>query len=409
MFKDYPKYLSTSLKVYLFVLIFIFIMKLVGFNYFGIDLNNPIFVNISNFATKYGLKDLWYAITITFYLYIFISVSCNDNSKRMKIFIFATLPLTFFVKYMTNIISLTAITSFLKIFYMLFLCLIYNKLYMKNKLSIVLKRFTIFVIANTVFQLVSCITRVRYISKTDYNFITNIILDFDYIILLIIFYKIYFMKGEKLCLEMEVGLSLQKKMNLKKLLKTLQRNWLNFKKQPKVVKIEISIYFILSLIWNVLNVALILFVASLNHTFVECVFILTSFWLSKRAFGKAFHLSSMVQCFIVSNLTYYILNRITTPLGISIVVPILLGVGLSYVTSKLVKKMYKPLYRGMPEDLFNETILKIVDKDSEKYKICYDYYIKKERALALSFKYQYSEAGIRKIKDRVNEKIKELK
>ena len=63
----------------------------------------------------------------------------------------------------------------------------------------------------------------------------------------------------------------------------------------------------------------------------------------------------------------------------------------------------------MPEDVFNETILKVVDKDSEKYRICYDYYIKKERALALSFKYKYSEAGIRKIKDRVNEKIKELK
>ena len=117
----------------------------------------------------------------------------------------------------------------------------------------------------------------------------------------------------------------------------------------------------------------------------------------------------MAQCFVVSNLTYYCLNRITTPLGISIFVPILLGVGLSYITSKLVKKTYKPLYKGMPKDLFEETILKVTDKDSIKYKICYDSYIERESDVSLSFKYNYSIAGIRKIKDRINAKIKELK
>ena len=40
MFKDYDKYLKTSLKVYLFVLVIIFIMKLVGLDYFGLDVNN---------------------------------------------------------------------------------------------------------------------------------------------------------------------------------------------------------------------------------------------------------------------------------------------------------------------------------------------------------------------------------
>ena len=116
----------------------------------------------------------------------------------------------------------------------------------------------------------------------------------------------------------------------------------------------------------------------------------------------------MAICFIVSNLTYYFLNRITTPLGISILIPILLGVGLSYFTSKFVKKSYKPLYRGMPKDLFEETILKIVDKDSDKYKICYEFYIDKKRDLSLSYKYNYSVSGIRKIRDRINNKIKRL-
>ena len=409
MFKDYDKYLSTSLKVYLFVLIIIFIMKLVGLDYFGLDLSNTTFVNISRYATKYGLKDVWYAITMLFYLYMFISISCKDNSKKMKLFILISSPLTFLVKYATNKISLTGITSFMEIFYMLFICYIYNKIYMKKDFKSVIKRFIVFTIINTLFQLISCITRVRYMSKTDYNFITNIMLDFDYIILLIIYYKIYFMKGEYLCSETEVGSSSLKKINLKKSLKKLQANLHSFKQKSKVEKISLIIYITLSLFWNILNVVIILIVAKLNDTFVECIFILTSFWLSKRSFGKAFHLSSMAQCFVVSNLTYYGLNRITAPLGISIIIPIMLGVGLSYVTSKFVKKTYKPLYKGMPEELFEETILKVTDKDSTKYKVCYDFYIAKESDISLSFKYNYSVAGIRKIKDRINDKIKELK
>ena len=122
------------------------------------------------------------------------------------------------------------------------------------------------------------------------------------------------MKGEfKLCGQ-EVSLSSLKKINLKKSLTKLQKNWLNFKKQDKVSKLTFIIYFVLSLIWNTLSVLLILLVARLNDTFIECIFILTSFWLSKKSFGKAFHLKSMGQCFIVSNLTYYTLNRITTPI-----------------------------------------------------------------------------------------------
>ena len=226
--------------------------------------------------------------------------------------------------------------------------------------------------------------------------------------MLIITYKLYFMKGEFILCGTEVGSFSLKKVSLKKSLKKLQKNWRNFKKLDKVTKLTNIIYFTLSLFWNLFNVALVLFVAMLNDTFIECIFILTSFWLTKGKFGKAFHFKSMGKCFIVSNLSYYVLNRITAPLGISIIIPIMLGVGLSYVTSKFVKKTYKPLYRGMSPELFEETILQVTDKDSHKYKICYDFYINKKSIIALSMKYNYTEAGIRKIKDRINKQIKGL-
>ena len=220
------------------------------------------------------------------------------------------------------------------------------------------------------------------------------------------------MKGDNKLCGMEVYLSSLKKINLKKSLLNLRKNYQSnlekFREKSTQDKLTIIIFIILSLLWNTFTVLLIIFVAHINDTFIECLFILSSFWLSKGKFGKPFHFESMITCFIVSNLTYYTLNRVTTSIGISILIPILLGVGLSYVTSKFVKKEYKPLYRGMPLETFEETILKVEEKDSIKYKICKEFYINKISDLSLSFKYNYSVSGIRKIKSRINEKIKKL-
>ena len=403
MFKDYHKYLSASLKVYLFVLVCVFIMKIVGLDYFGLDLTNPIVVKINNLFLKYKLDNVWYLFTLYIYIYTLISMSSDNNNKKMKIYcIFVTILSLLSLIYIKPLLNQLFICLYDIIFIVLFV-LIFNKFDLKK-----IKRTILFCFLNILFQMISLF--IRNIGKNDMyfeNFLLWQVINIDYIILTIIAYKVYFMKGdvEKW---VEVYSSSLKKISLKKSLKKLQENLHNFKRLPKVERLSIIIYIILSLIWNTLSLVIILIVAQLNHTFIECLFILTSFWLSKRTFGKPFHLSSMAQCFVVSNLTYYTLNRITTPLGISMFVPILLGVGLSYVTSKFVKKTYKPLYKGMPEELFEETILKVVDKDSVKYKVCYDFYIAKESDVSLSFKYNYSVAGIRKIKDRINKKIKEL-
>ena len=58
MFKDYHKYLSTSLKVYLFVLVAIFIMKIVGLDYFGLDLDNPTVIKITTWLRYHRIFDI---------------------------------------------------------------------------------------------------------------------------------------------------------------------------------------------------------------------------------------------------------------------------------------------------------------------------------------------------------------
>ena len=112
----------------------------------------------------------------------------------------------------------------------------------------------------------------------------------------------------------------------------------------------------------------------------------------------------MSTCFVVSNLTYYALNRITTPLGISIIVPIILGVGLSYVTSKFVKPTAIKLYKGMPEGDFSNSILNVTDKDSLQYKICHMFYVERKSELEIAHNVGYSIDNIKK-----NREIQQVK
>lgn len=409
MFKDYDKYLSASLKVYIFVLVLVLILKLVGMDYFALAIDNPAMIKITNIIKSNILINnaiLFFPLVLN--QFVIITLTCNNNSKKMIIYNIILIPI-FCLLQGFKLDLFGNYSMLVEIAYFYLASFVYQKL---NKKKINNKRFMFVVFGLIAIQAIS--TLIRYKTTILYikNPIANLILNLDYIMMIIIIYRLNFMKGE--CnlwadgSQVEAYLSSLKKINLKKSLKRLQVNLRKFKALPKQERLSISIYIVLSLLWNTLSLVIILLIANLNHTFIECLFILTSFWLSKHAFGKPFHLPSMIQCFIVSNLTYYILNRITTPLGISIFIPILLGVGLSYVTSKLVKKTYKPLYRGMPKELFNETILKIVDKDSVKYKICYDSYINKKSDLSLSFEYNYSIAGIRKIKNRINDKVKEL-
>lgn len=403
MFKDYNKYLKTSLKVYIFVLLIIFIMKLIGLDYFGLDDKSKTVIEIEKYLSNHWyIRDLIFFIPLWINEYVILSIASKDNSKKMVIFNLVLIPIYYL--YQIHKIDIFGGLSFLgDILYSYILLIIYNKKISKD----ITKRFFKVIAFILVLQIVMMFTRF-HISNYVTNVIANIILNLDYTLVLLILHRIYFMKGdEKLCYQVEVFSSLLKKNHYSNLLKNLQENYSNFKKYNKQDKATIIIYSIFSLIWNIFTLVVVLFMAKLNDTFIECIFIISSFWLSKKVFGKAFHLKSMIGCFILSNATYYVLNRITTPVGISILVPIMLGVGLSYITSKFVRKI-KPLYKGMSKEDFENTILKVVDKNSDKYKICYDFFIKKENAISLGYKYNYTEAGIRKITYRINEKIKAL-
>lgn len=56
VFKDYQKYLKVSLKVYIFVLAIVVILKLIGVDYFDIDINNQTMLRLNEIFMKYGIN-----------------------------------------------------------------------------------------------------------------------------------------------------------------------------------------------------------------------------------------------------------------------------------------------------------------------------------------------------------------
>ena len=215
MFKDYDKYLSTSLKVYIFVLVIIFILKLVGLDYFGLDTNNVIINNIDKLFSSIYSKRVIYFIGIVIYQYLMSSIICKNNSKKLKIFTLCTIPTTFLVQYIKLLLNNNPISYLIEFGYLILICKLYDK--KVRIIDIIKKLLVIFIL-----QFISNFTRNERNIAYETNFVKNLILNLDYFFMLLI-YQIIELKGGISCQDL-VGLFSQMKANLKQLPKRLQEN-----------------------------------------------------------------------------------------------------------------------------------------------------------------------------------------
>ena len=306
------------------------------------------------------------------------------------------------LKQNTNLPLMFIFTDLLWLF-MVAIC--YIKFVKKEKLqNYNISNYFIYCVLNILFQTLSVVIRSVNIVHDIDNFSMSFICNFDYLLLSLISYKLYFMRGGMSLWDGVVGLYSHLQTSLKDLPIKLQNVYVTNKSKSKFDKVSDMIYFPLFLIWNIFTVVAILFVAFLNETFVECVLILFSFWLNKKVFGKPFHMKTAISCFMVSNITYYCLNRITISTGLSLLISITLGVTLDYTTSYFVKE--KKLYRGMTLELFDDTIFGVIDKDSDEYKICKMFYVEKQSDQYIATKLNYSKSSIEKKKHNVVTKLK---
>lgn len=407
--KDIEKLMSRTLITYFIILIGIVILKICGLDYFGLDDGNKILLAIDSFVNKYHLEFLWYTITLTLYTYIILSISCVDNSKKMKIYTICTMPFNFGIQILKTKYDIPLFFVFSDLLWLFMLEVIYIKAIKKCSLEKHhISNYFLYCMINIIFQFISVFVRNVTITNAT-NFLSGVLLNFDYILLSLITYELFFRIGGKSLWDLVVGSFSHLHALLKSLPTKLQNIYANNKKKSKVEKVSDFIYCPLFLLWNVFTVVVILFVAKLNDTFIECLIILSSFWINKTIFGKPFHMKSALSCFIVSNVSYYCLNRITFPCSLSILISIILGLLLAYITSLFVKKKEKRLYRGMTKELYDEYVSNLVDKDSYEYLIGKYYYVDGESEQWIANRLNYSVPSIQKKKYILRDTVKESK
>lgn len=421
MNKNFGKVCIRTILTYFVIISVIVLLKIINIDYFGIKYDNNMINKFAKFVVSHGLENIWYSITLYIYTYMILSVSCKDNSKQMKIYaLIVTLigiPFKFFTNYIKTLIPPLKVV--LEVFFMIIPPIVYTK-----KVKHTLKNIIIYIFVNVFFQHITLYCKNIDAWHNINEFITNIIFDIDYIIVLLLFYYYYFERKEvKDLWEMVVGLLLDlwhgftqlpvlfleslKHLiyGLKKQLNTIKKV-LKSKTRDKIDNIAfLSIYYLLTLFWNVLTIILIIFIAQINNVVITMLFVMFAFLFNKGKFGKALHLKSAFWCFIISNISYYFISRLTLPIGTSYLVPILIGVCMSYYTALLVKYMTKDVYKGISESELRE-ICELKHLDKYKTEFLVDFYCNKMNYVQLHFKYKYSTDRLRHMK---MEYLKELK
>lgn len=188
MFKDYDKYLRESLKVYLFLLIIIFILKLVGLDYFGLEVNDPRLIKISNYLSNTHWGDVYCFATTYLLIYFYMGLATNKSKRYISSFI--TTLILYILQCILNVYyKIDGIYPILcLIAYIIAPMIVLKKLCIKRQVQ--------YIILINIYQLFSLFIRNIGIYGSYNNFLIDSLINIDQILLLAITYNISIMKGE---------------------------------------------------------------------------------------------------------------------------------------------------------------------------------------------------------------------
>lgn len=420
--------LKLLLKATFVLLVISVFLKLLGLNVFGIDYSNNLLNKIASYLSYTNIKialDFFLLVTQNF---IFFRLATKTNKIQSVFYcslitsILTLISQLFFYKVGNYIPS--AIDIFLQYFVCFIFCLIIpfyidrilflTKYKTKIKINFreiikMLKRVLLLIVLITLYQIIIIYIRNLTFSPAI-NSLNDLILNFDYTILLMSTYYVYLNNGFDMSFLSSNDFSIIKYLDKNATLEEIKffvykiKDFnKKFNESNKTDKIIVCLYIFFSCLSELINLSLVIFIACLNHALIECLFIITSFFISRKIFG-AFHLDSAIKCWFMSNISFYLLSRLSFGIGISYVVPVLLGILLSYITSKFIKKTNKQLYRGIKEtdlkEIVNGKKLTILE-----YQILEKYYCEGINMNKLTFIYHYSRAQLYRYKTNAEKKI----
>jgi len=396
--KDKELFLVSVLKIFVILFIGSFIVRLIGFDKFKFDIDNPIIYKITDIIYFANIGQF-----VLLYINCFILMKLICSNKNNKIYYISA-----FIMTICNMISQALLNdpNFNLIYTFLSIVILLSGIFIIDK-KIPIKRTIAVFLLNMFYQQVAMAIR-SIENDIEYTQIYDFLLQFDYIILLAISYIVNEMKGSEYKWSLKaVGSSLHLQHSSKKSATKLPKESLS--REEKVERLTENIYLVLVIIWNFFTLGCVILVCTLNTTLITTIFLLISFMMTKATFGKAFHMKSALSCFIVSNLVYFALSRVTVSVNISFLIPIILGVGLSYVTSFFVKKTEKKeikLYKGMKKEELLE-IIKTKNLNKYEQNLLIDFYCNRMTLIKLSMKYNYSKDTIYYHKKKALKKLKE--
>lgn len=169
------KFIKSSFYCGILAILVCWFMKLFGFDYFGLDLDNKFFNDLDIFLDTYYLKDIFIMIMLNIQLYLMVCIINKSHGKENIIYVLKILPITIIYRivsiYLGNIYSM-----FIDL---IFLLLVTSKLNYK-KFG---KCFILFFI-NVIYQIISLNMRSMDLKIHTNGFIASQILSIDYYILL---------------------------------------------------------------------------------------------------------------------------------------------------------------------------------------------------------------------------------
>ena len=398
IFRNKELYFTTILKIFIYMFVITFFVRLIGFDKFGLDVSG--LNHIVNFVEKYKLATIFDIVTLFFSSFFILGIISKDKNKNNLIF---SILITIFNLVLQLILSsfgaegLYAILNPLIVY--IFGCLINKKFIFKSFIYLTIMIF--------LYQFLALF--IHDISLNNiYTVIYDIFIVIDVTVLLGITYMVKSMKGDvNVCAFFrEVGSFLPQRIlskhSVKKSPKSSQNNLNNLSKEEKITNV---IFITLSILWNLFTLFCVILVSTLNTSVITVIYILVSFLATKATFGKAFHMKNASTCFIVSNLTYYILSRITVDVKISMFIPIILGVSLSYITSFFVKNNEFKIYKNISEKELREQC-ELKKLTTYETNLVIDFYCKRMSTIKMAIKYHYSKDSIFMHKKKAVQKLK---
>ena len=433
--KDKVMFAKLLLKITIIMILVSTIIKLFGFNLFEADYSNKLFLFLSNTIDKYGGEEHYIRGILNYFLlvvqaFIILRLSCKNKNRR--IYYISALSITLVGLFSQIFIyerlwesnpQLVSNIRFVLEFLLLIIIAIVIDIRIKDKrkikkslpIKIILiwwkriKRPVLVLLILSAYQLL--VMFLRNITVIDrYESLYNFLLNFDYMILLIATYYIFIKRENNLKVKASFDFALTKLLNQKlsfdeigSSIKGIKEKYAEFKKKDLEYKITAIVYTFLFVVQEIITLGILIFVATLNHYLIECLFIFIAFLISKRIFG-AFHFKSFILCFFISNVTFFILSKLTVDINSTFVIPIIFGIGLSYTASRFIKKTNTTLYRGISkEDL--SSICKNKNLSTFETNLLTDIYCHNYSTVKIGLKYDYTDRHIRNLKNKALEKL----